>query len=53
MCQVEEWIARAAFSRKGRHPALLSHLNVVLPPPVTRLMYRFVVSSAAAPLLSL
>jgi hypothetical protein len=32
-------IARAAFLRQGRHPSLLSHLDVVLPPPVTRLMY--------------
>jgi hypothetical protein len=44
MCHVEEWIARAAVSRKGRHPSLLSHLDVVLPPPATCLMYRFVVS---------
>jgi hypothetical protein len=37
----------AAFSGKGRHPSLLSHLDVVLPPPATRLMYPFTVSSAA------
>jgi hypothetical protein len=53
MRHVKEWIARAAFSRKGRHPSLLSHLDVVLSLPATRLMYRFVVSSAEAPLLSL
>jgi hypothetical protein len=53
MCQVEEWIARVAFLRKGAHPSLLSHLDVVLPPPATRLMYRFAVSSAAAQSLSL
>jgi hypothetical protein len=53
MRQVEEWIARVAFWCKGRHPSLLSHLDVVVPPPATRLMYRFVVSSAAAPPLSL
>jgi hypothetical protein len=53
MCQVEEWIASAAFSCKGRHPSLLSHLDVVLLPPVTRLMYPLVVSLAAAPPLSL
>jgi hypothetical protein len=53
MHQVEEWSARAAFSRKGRHPSLLSHLDVILLPPATRLMYRFVVSSAVAPQLSL
>jgi hypothetical protein len=35
MQQFEEWIARVAFSCKGRHPTLLSHLNVVLPPPAT------------------
>jgi hypothetical protein len=48
MRQVKEWIARATFSRKCRHPLLLSHLDVVLPPPATRLMYRFAVSSTAA-----
>jgi hypothetical protein len=53
MRQVEEWIARAAFSHKGKHPSLLSHLDVVLLPPATRLMYRFAMSSAAAPPLSL
>jgi hypothetical protein len=53
MRQVEEWIALAAFSRKGRLPSLLSHLDVVLPPPATRLMYHFAVSSAVAPPLSL
>jgi hypothetical protein len=53
MHQVEEWIARAIFSHEGRHPLLLSHLDVVLPPPATRLMYRFTVSSAAALPLSL
>jgi hypothetical protein len=53
MRQVEELIARVAFSRKGRHPSLLSHLDVVLPPPATRLMYRFAVSPAVAPPLSL
>jgi hypothetical protein len=43
-----------AFSRKGRHPSLLSHLDdVVLPPPATRLMYPFAMLSAAAPPLSL
>jgi hypothetical protein len=53
MRQVEKWSARAAFSRKGRHPSLLSHLDVVLPPPATRLMYHFAVSSTAAPPFSL
>jgi hypothetical protein len=53
MRQVEEWIARAAFSRKGRHPSLLSHLDDVLLPPATRLMYHFAVLSAAALPLSL
>jgi hypothetical protein len=52
MRQVEEWIARAAFSLKGTHASLLNHLNVVLPLPTTRLMYRFAVSSPAAPPLS-
>jgi hypothetical protein len=33
MHQVEEFIARATFSRKGKHPSLLSHVDVVLPPP--------------------
>jgi hypothetical protein len=33
MRQVEEWIARVAFSRKGRHPSFLSHLDVVLRRP--------------------
>jgi hypothetical protein len=42
-----------AFSRKGRHPLLLSHLDVVLPQPMTRLIYRFAVSSKLAPPLSL
>jgi hypothetical protein len=37
----------------GRHPSLLSHLDIVLPSPATRLMYRFAVSLAAAPPLSL
>jgi hypothetical protein len=53
MRQVEEWIARVTFSHKGRHPSLLSHLDVALPPPVTHLMYRFAVSLTAAPPLSL
>jgi hypothetical protein len=53
MRQVEEWIASAAFSRKARHHLLLSHLDVVLSPPATRLMYPFAVSAAAAPPLSL
>jgi hypothetical protein len=53
MRQVEEWIARVAFSRKGRHPSLLNHLDVVLPPPAIHLIYRFAVSTAAAPPLSL
>jgi hypothetical protein len=53
MHQVEEWIARAAFSSKGRHPSLLNHLDVVLPLPATRLLYRFVVPSVAALPLSL
>jgi hypothetical protein len=44
---------RAAFSRKGRHPSLLSHLDVVLLPPATRLTYPFAVLSTAAPPLSL
>jgi hypothetical protein len=46
MRHVEEWIARATFSRKGRHSSFLSHLNIVLPSPMTRLMYRFKVSMA-------
>jgi hypothetical protein len=46
-------VAHAAFSRKGRHPSLLGHLDVVLPPPATCFMYRFMVSSAAALPLSL
>jgi hypothetical protein len=53
MHQVEEWIASAAFSRKDRHPLLLNHLDVVLPPPATHLMYPFAVLSAAALTLSL
>jgi hypothetical protein len=53
MRQVEEWIARVAFSRKGRHPSLLSHLDIVVPPLATHLMYSFAVSSAAVPPLSL
>jgi hypothetical protein len=49
-----QWSAHAAFLRKGRHPSLLSHLDdVVLPPPATRLMYPFAVSSTVAPPLSL
>jgi hypothetical protein len=52
MRQVDEWISRTAFSRKGRHPSLLSHLDVVLLSHATRLMYRFAVSSAVAPPLS-
>jgi hypothetical protein len=53
MRQVEEWITSATFSRKGRHSTLLSHLDVVLPPPTTRLMYDFAVSSTTALPLSL
>jgi hypothetical protein len=53
MGQVEQWSARMAFSRKGRHLSLLSHLDVVLSPPMTRLMYLLAVSSAEAPPLSL
>jgi hypothetical protein len=53
MREVEEWIARATFSRKGRHPSLLSNLDVVLPLPATHLMYRFAVSAAAVLPLSL
>jgi hypothetical protein len=53
MCHIEEWIAHVAFSHKGRHPSWLNHLDVVLLLPATRLLYRFVVSVAAAPPLSL
>jgi hypothetical protein len=53
MRQLEEWIPSAAFSRKGKQPSLPSHLDVVVLPPVIRLLYPFVVSSTAAPPLSL
>jgi hypothetical protein len=45
MHQVKEWIARAAFSRKGRHPSLLSHLDVVLSPPATHLMFQWMTTN--------
>jgi hypothetical protein len=45
MHQVKEWIARAAFSRKGRHSSLLSHLDVVLSPPATHLMFQWMTTN--------